>query len=577
MDIATVEEAFEWMQGPLLEGVYPQQSYTCAATRDATRRDARLEPSIPPSADQSGPIPSATHTHASLCAPRAHRHGSSGQSVEGTTERYVMSYNKVVGQLRFRQLRVKQDGCSLSASVYQDGYADDGSDRQHQLVDFCYPAYDPSVRSEESFGPDELRTDWSGFTFTTAQQNDLEGLTVTGQVEDYDGSGFVLDLDGADRDTYVSTLENRRANRWIDRQTRAVLISLNLYNGNYDFLCQSTFLIEFSQGGSLVPSFKQNVLQTDLWHGEYFEGWQLSASIPEMLLHTATIANMVQFGLKLARVHRVTGSFASSFRDGWNVVEALWFALMLVATVLRLAYYLDGDRKAFDIWSSGYTELANLAHHYQLAFILDSCTILICAIKSIKFFALQPDLAMLKGTLAQAFKDLYVFVILLLTILAGFVVMALNIFGAQAESYKNFINSFGTLFLILLGEFDFDEMWAVDLQWAVIFFLLYVIFMFFVVLNIFLAILNDAYAVAHTGAVWQQLERRKPPHLRDVAERTATRKAMWREAKNLRYVKRFKKEKVKQAKKAQKEHAPPATGDSRAKEKGRRKKSSGAA
>ena len=88
----------------------------------------------------------------------------------------------------------------------------------------------------------------------------------------------------------------------------------------------------------------------------------------------------------------------------------------------------------------------------------------------------------------------------------------------------------GTLFLILLGEFDFDEMaevsWPSNLNpnphphphphphpnpnpnpnphpnpnqvswlWATLFFLIYVIFMFFVVLNIFLAILNDAYTV----------------------------------------------------------------------------------
>tara|TARA_B110001452_G_C15234213_1_gene427395 strand:- start:601 stop:849 length:249 start_codon:yes stop_codon:yes gene_type:complete len=39
----------------------------------------------------------------------------------------------------------------------------------------------------------------------------------------------------------------------------------------------------------------------------------------------------------------------------------------------------------------------------------------------------------------------------MLTILAGFVIMALNIFGTQAEPYKNFLNAFGTLFLILLG------------------------------------------------------------------------------------------------------------------------------
>lgn len=502
-DISTVEEAFEWMQGPLLEGVYPQQTYT-------------------------------------------------GQSVSGTTERYVMSYNKVVGQLRFRQLRVKQDGCSLS--VYQDGYASNGSDLQYQLVDYCYPAYDDSVRSEESFGPEELQADWSGFTFTTAAQNDLEGLTVVGQVESYDGSGFVLDLDGADRDNFVSTLQSHRSNRWIDRQTRAVLISLNLYNGNYDYLSQNTFLIEVSQGGSVVPSFKQNVLRTDLWHAEYFEGWQLATSIPEMFLYTVTIAYVAQFGLKLARIHRVTGSFLGSFRNGWNGIEALWYLLMLVAIILRLAYYLDGDRKSFDIFSGGYIELANLAFTYQLAYIIDACTILLCAVKSIKFFALQPDLAMLKGTLAQALKDLYVFVILLLTILAGFVIMALNIFGAQAESYKNFINIFGTLFLLLLGEFDFDEMWAVDLQWAAIFFLLYVIFMFFVVLNIFLAVLNDAYTVTHMGAVWSLLEKRKPTQMR---ERVQVRKAMWREAKNLRYVKkRFKKDKIRAAKKAQKDHAP---------------------
>ena len=58
---------------------------------------------------------------------------------------------------------------------------------------------------------------------------------------------------------------------------------------------------------------------------------------------------------------------------------------------------------------------------------------------------------MLKDTLAQAVGDLQVFVVLMLTILAGFVIMALNIFGTQAEPYKNFLNAFGTLFLILLG------------------------------------------------------------------------------------------------------------------------------
>ena len=99
----------------------------------------------------------------------------------------------------------------------------------------------------------------------------------------------------------------------------------------------------------------------------------------------------------------------------------------------------------------------------------------------------------------------------------------------------------GTLFLILLGEFDFDEMAEVSWLWAILFFILYVIFMFFVVLNIFLAILNDAYTVVHTNDVWEELEKRKPRSLREKFE---VQKAMWRERKNLKYVKKLKKEKV---------------------------------
>ena len=42
------------------------------------------------------------------------------------------------------------------------------------------------------------------------------------------------------------------ANGWVDRQTRAVFISLNLYNGNYNYYCQTQFVIEFSTGGTVT-------------------------------------------------------------------------------------------------------------------------------------------------------------------------------------------------------------------------------------------------------------------------------------------------------------------------------------
>jgi len=402
-DIATAEEVFDWMGGPLQDGLYADEYYNDLEVPD----------------DRRG---------------------------------YVMSYNKVVGKVRLRQLRVRRDGCSLSSSVRQSGTLLDGTARQRQLIDYCYPPYDLLAKDDQPFGPEELNTiDWKGFKYTTAEQNKLVGTSVQGQVTAYDGSGYVLDLDGANRTAYLETLQGLIDNKWIDKQTRAVLISLNLYSGNYDVICLMTFIIEFTHGGSVVPSFKQRILATDIFHPEYYQGWNLATSLPEILVYVCILAYVVHFLYRMGRTKRVTGALRNHFRDKWNLVEVVWFALMMSAIAMRLSYFLDPFRLDFDIRVTDYQELANLAFLYQLQFIIDAMTVLMFAIKSIKFFALQKDLNVLKGTLAQAIGDLQVFVVLMLTILAGFVIMALNIFGTQAEPYKNFLNAFGTLFLILLG------------------------------------------------------------------------------------------------------------------------------
>jgi len=501
-DVATAEEAFDWMAGPLSDGLFPDELYN-------------------------------------------------GLEVPADKRGYVMSYNKVVGKVRLRQLRVLRDGCKLSQSVFQSGTLKDGTARQRQLVDYCFPQYTLETMSDESFGPEELQEMGRGFMFTTEKENNLEGSAFQSDATSttYDGGGFVLDLDGANRTAYLETLDMLKTNRWVDRQTRAILITLNLYNGNYDYLCRSVFVLEFTPGGSVITSQTQRVLTTDMYTDEYWTGDKLMTSIPEMLLYFVIFCYLVHFAVKLGRTKKVTGKFSNHFRDPWNIVDVLWFGIMLTAGTMRMLYFVDPLRLDFSIFKLDYQELGTLAESYRFSYIVDAITILVIAVKAIKYFALQHDLALLKGTLAQAISDLSVFVVLLLVILLGFVMMASNIFGSQVNSYRNIFSSFGTLFLILLGEFDFDEMAEVSWLWATLFFILYVIFMFFVVLNIFLAILNDAYTVVHTEDKWEELEKRKPRSLREKFE---VQKAMWRERKNLKYVKKLKKEKVKAAKKAKK-------------------------
>uniref|UniRef100_A0A7S2IP49 Polycystin cation channel PKD1/PKD2 domain-containing protein n=1 Tax=Haptolina brevifila TaxID=156173 RepID=A0A7S2IP49_9EUKA len=509
LDIANAEEMFDWMGGPLQDGLFPDTLYN----------------------DQ--PIPSS-------------RQG------------YVMTYNRIVGKIRLRQLRVAPDlACTLSDAIEQYDTTSDGSRRHRQFVDHCYGAYSMKTLSNASFGPAHLaNTAGTGFKFSTAEENDLAGLSISGKVATYDGSGFVRDLDAVNRSAYIEALELLKDNLWVDELTRAVIVSLNLYNGNYNYYCISQFLLEFSQGGTLIPTANNRILRIDLYEMDSLNnvGKILTLYVPEILTALGTLAYLLQFFFRVYRVKKVTRYFRNVFRDRWVFVDLVLFTALITTYVLRWSYYFSRNRTDFspfnEIKGGRYFEMTKLAEEYSTAFIIDAFTVLVLVIKSLKFFQLQKDLMLLQKTLGQAIQDLAVFLVMLTVLFGGFVIMGNNIFGMQAPGFKSILDTLGTLFLILLGEFDFDEMQEVSPFWSLVFFVFFVIFMFFIVLNIFLAILNDAYTVVRANTVWDELERRKPLSLQEKFE---VRKAEWRERKNINRMKKVKKEKIKSARKAKKE------------------------
>lgn len=190
LDIATPDEMFEWMKGPLLEGLYPDSLYN-------------------------------------------------GLPVPPELQGYVMVYNKVVGKIRLRQLRVEPgEGCSLPSSTIQSGVTETNEDRQRHFVDACFPPYSEATKSIAPFGPgialaaanpstattDVCETDengntvlancvnpgapfvGNGFTWTNETSNKLT-TRISGEVATYDGSGFVRDLDGRNRTAYEEAID----------------------------------------------------------------------------------------------------------------------------------------------------------------------------------------------------------------------------------------------------------------------------------------------------------------------------------------------------------------------------------
>ena len=133
-------------------------------------------------------------------------------------------------------------------------------------------------------------------------------------------------------------LAELKDNLWIDRQTRAVFISLNLYNGNFNYYCQTQFVIEFSTGGTVVPTSQLRIISLDIWDADYWTGPNLARSVPEMLLYGYLFGYLVQYTARLWRTKRVTGTVRGHFRDPWNNFDIIVYGLMITSVMLRLMY-----------------------------------------------------------------------------------------------------------------------------------------------------------------------------------------------------------------------------------------------
>ena len=140
LDIATAEELFDWMEGPLAEGLFPGENYN---------------------------------------------------GLKNKWVGYVMTYNRLVGMIRLRQLRVAPNkNCNLTMSAIEQvgrlttgvNY-DGGTMRRRQFVDACYASYSPEAASNETFGLDPSTP---GFSYFTAEENGLKDATITGQVNSRD-------------------------------------------------------------------------------------------------------------------------------------------------------------------------------------------------------------------------------------------------------------------------------------------------------------------------------------------------------------------------------------------------------
>ncbi|XP_075692927.1 polycystin-1-like protein 2 [Rhinoderma darwinii] len=395
----------------------------------------------------------------------------------GTYPGFVTDGNsKLVGSVRIRQVRVKNDSCPV-AHVLQT------------TIEDCRAPYSLDAEDMDQYGEQ-----WNISILSNASDSDsawsyrsqmkLRSHPTWGRLTTYRGGGYVVNL-GGDRTTASGILQYLFNNVWLDTHTRAVFVEFTIYNANVNLFCLVRLM------------FETNALGTFLTHADlqsirlypYTDGLHIFVVAAEVIYFLFVIYYMVMQG-KLMKTLKW-----GYFRSKWNLLELAiilisWSALSVFVkrTILGnrdINYYQDHKE---EFVSFNETAAADAALGYLIAFL-----VLLSTIKLWHLLRLNPKLNMITATLRRAWGDISGFITVILIMFLAYSIACNLIFGWKLNSYKTVFDSAKTMVSLQLGIFNYEE--VLDYNPVLGSFLVgsCIIFMTFVVLNLFISVILVAF------------------------------------------------------------------------------------
>lgn len=505
-DVANFDEVWEWIDGVLVEGLYPDGKYN-------------------------------------------------GEEFAAREIGSVMTYNRIVGAIRIRQTRSRPNvACpgkdavlnrrkvmNSTKDIFDEYFVAECHGRPSAVTEETRP-FGPGIDLIDEHGscdaipapppPPSAFLDLYGVPPTTKELESMatrklcraftysppevtqEGY-LGAEIYTYPGGGYIRDIDNpvdcrqrpetdpvpnelgvcernsAGRDDLLLAIEQLKSNRWLDEATRAMFITITFYNANLGYFFTITFIFEFTLGGSVLPKTRQAIVNQEMY---LTDDINLPTTIIEFISYAFVIYyTLVQVREAVATV-RKHGSIVPYVSDVWNMLEVVVLIAFYISTYLRLTLFFSRKPDAV-IFEDYFTDFFSIGTLWIETFNLDSVCLIALCFKFLKYAQLNLAMGMLWRVLVFAGKDIMYFTVMLACMLGSFAMMAVQIFGTSIYEYTLIMKSVIMLLRVLLGEFDIEAMMQASPTLGIAFFFIYIIAMFLIMMNIFLAILGEAYTV----------------------------------------------------------------------------------
>eukprot|EP00768_Dysnectes_brevis_P004200 gnl/Dysnectes_brevis/2997_a3697_1213.p1 GENE.gnl/Dysnectes_brevis/2997_a3697_1213~~gnl/Dysnectes_brevis/2997_a3697_1213.p1 ORF type:complete len:759 (+),score=265.50 gnl/Dysnectes_brevis/2997_a3697_1213:155-2431(+) len=433
-DIASMDEWFQWLEGPFIKAMYPETLYDGTSTTDAW-------------------FPSDTAFH----------------SVLGTS-------TSLLGRVRIRQLRVDADTCDFEDSMDDYCYADHliGEDGVGSGLHFR-----PSKRTpnEET---DTLRGIWT-WTDSTASISSFSAWR-----QRYPGSGYSVDLP-MDRAGALEVISQLKEDFFLDRQTRQVLVEINMVNPMTNLFMISRLSLEPSAFGSTTPYSR--MLTSSLLH---YSG----AKTTEVLLDIGLIVAVFYFLCEeLGELWEL--GFQAYRQDAWNVIDLSNLVFFAVGFYFRFRSAIESFSVVSKLdLAEPLDEFVNMwpaAAYSEWEKTINAVNCLIVYLKLFKSLRIFPSMQVVVRSITKAAKDLAIFLVIILVFLVGAAGTGILVFGSSVKGFRSIPLAMYKAIEMLMGGVDFNELYDSNRYFGPAF---YIVFMTLGVLglsNMFISILTDAY------------------------------------------------------------------------------------
>jgi len=126
-------------------------------------------------------------------------------------------------------------------------------------------------------------------------------------------------------------------------------------------------------------------------------------------------------------------------------------------------------------------------------------SIILQALRVLKYFRNQPRLSVMSKTLANSANDLFHFFVLFMVLFMSWSIAGYFSFGHKVEGFSTITLTVQTMFNMLLGDFDWGALQEANETIGMIFFMSYMILIVLIALNMLLAIVMDAYTEVKDG------------------------------------------------------------------------------